>query len=62
MVTTMVGIGLSRGGEGEALTASQSLLVAQLNAARAQAALGDFGQRGADGQRDAGTVCRAGDT
>jgi prepilin-type N-terminal cleavage/methylation domain-containing protein len=41
VVTTMVGIGLSRGGEGEALTASQSLLVAQLNAARAQAASGE---------------------
>lgn len=41
VVATIVGIGLSRGGEGAALTASQSLLVSQLNAARAQAALGE---------------------
>ena len=40
VVATIVGVGLSRGGEGAALTAGQSLLVSQLNAARAQAALG----------------------
>lgn len=40
VVATVVGVGLSRGGEGAALTAGQSLLVSQLNAARAQAALG----------------------
>lgn len=40
VVATIVGVGLSRGGEGTALTAGQSLLVSQLNAARAQAALG----------------------
>ena len=40
VVATIVGIGLSRGGEGAALSASQSLLVSQLNAARSQAALG----------------------
>ena len=41
VVATLVGIGLSRGGVGAALKASQSLLVSQLNAARSQAALGE---------------------
>lgn len=41
VVATLVGIGLSRGGEGAALSASQSLLISQLNAARSQAALGE---------------------
>ncbi len=39
IVAGIIGVGLSRGGEGAALATAQSMLVSQLNAARAQATL-----------------------
>ncbi|GAB5560962.1 MAG: hypothetical protein SynsKO_26090 [Synoicihabitans sp.] len=41
VAATLIGIGLTRGGEATALRAGQSLLVSQLNSARAHAALSE---------------------
>ncbi len=39
VVATVIGVGLSRGGEGASLTAAQNMMMSQLAATRAQAAL-----------------------